>query len=552
MFTNNHFNLLQKTIVKVFILLLILIPLQSQSQSVTFSEKPVDDDIAKASLIIKGTLLEHSSKIEDIPSYLRNDQDKIVTTVPHSIYTTYTFSVDEVIKGKYGEKNITIKVLGGCDDESASCDDYKYNYAFETNQQNIVFLKYDEENQIFRTTQDSYNPLDESNNINFTDKKLATSKTNIPPIANFNWSCNFLTCFFNANGSYDPDGFILFYWWSFFGVGSASGFAPVIYYPTGGAYIVSLQVQDNNFANSFIVTWVVNVTAPPVIENPDEYDDIAIRGYTDDVDGDAVSWPGGANTVQDHNFHDSGDTDWTMVWISSAATRNFSTEMVGNNSDTKIEVYKVTNVIVNPNYPNQNRFIINSKQLVGSDNSVGNSSVSVNTEANFLYVMKVESRTGDFGSNTDYKVRINTINHTPDQYDDIAIRGFTDDYEGDAVAWPGGVNTVHNHTFHDSGDADWTMVWISVSATRNFTTELVGANSDTKIEVYKFTDVSVNPSYPNDNRFIINAKTLVGSDSSVGDSSVTVNVDAGFLYAVKVQSRTGTYGAGTDYKVRIN
>ncbi|MBL4659405.1 MAG: S8 family peptidase, partial [Alcanivoracaceae bacterium] len=236
------------------------------------------------------------------------------------------------------------------------------------------------------------------------------------------------------------------------------------------------------------------------IEDPDQYDDVAIRGYTDDVDGDAVSWPGGANTVHDHNFHDSGDTDWTMVWISTTDTVEFSTNMVGSNSDTKIEVYKFTNVSVNPSYPKTNRFIINSKILVGSDNGAGDSSVTVNVDAGFLYAVKVQSRIGNFGTGTDYEVRIKSIDNPPDQYDDLTIRGYTDDYEGDAVSWPGGANTVQNHNFHDSGDTDWTMVWIPTSGTTEFSTNMVGSNSDTKIEVYKFTNVSANPNYPNTNR----------------------------------------------------
>ncbi len=46
---------------------------------------------------------------------------------------------------------------------------------------------------------------------------------------------------------------------------------------------------------------------------------------------------------------------------------------------------------------------------------------------------------------------------SPDSYDDVATRGYTDAYEGDAVAWPG-VNGYHFRDFNDAGDDDWTMV----------------------------------------------------------------------------------------------
>jgi len=295
--------------------------------------------------------------------------------------------------------------------------------------------------------------------------------------------------------------------------------------------------------------------SPVLIEEgptPDEYDDEAIRGYTDDYEGDAVAWPGGSSTVQNHNFHDSGDVDWTMVWISSTGTKSFKAEMIGANSDTKIKVYKVTDGIENPAYPGQGRLIINSWELVASDSSVGDSFVTVNADAGFLYVMKTESRTGHSGAGTEYQVKIRTVAHSPDEYDDIALRGYTDDNEGDAVAWPGGASTVQNHNFHDSGDVDWTMVWISSSGTRSFRADMIGVNSDTKIKVYKVTDGIENPNYPGQGRIIINSWVLVGSDSSTGNSFVSVATEADTLYIMKTESKTGTYGPGTNYRVRIN
>jgi hypothetical protein len=281
--------------------------------------------------------------------------------------------------------------------------------------------------------------------------------------------------------------------------------------------------------------------------SPDEYDDIAIRGYDDDIDGDAVSLVNG--TSQTHNFHDSGDQDWTMVWSSAVNEVNVSTQMVGNNSDTTLEVYKVTDIIVNPNFPNQNRFIINSKQLVGSDNSIGNSSFTFNSEVNFLYVMKVTSRTGDFGMNTDYNISLTNSPIVEDAYDNISIRGYDDDIDGDAESLLNGVPQIHN--FHDSGDQDWTMVWSSNVDVINVSTQMIGNNSDTTLEIYKVTDIIVNPNFPNQNRFIINSKQLVGSDSSVGNSSVTFNAEANFLYVMRVVSRTNSFGNDTDYQIEL-
>ncbi|MCF6301262.1 MAG: S8 family peptidase [Proteobacteria bacterium] len=138
----------------------------------------------------------------------------------------------------------------------------------------------------------------------------------------------------------------------------------------------------------------------------------------------------------------------------------------------------------------------------------------------------------------------------PDQYDDVpAQRAYNDNQPGDAVAWLA-ESTVQNHNFHIAGDVDWTMAWVSQSMTLEFSTELIGANSDTKIEVFKYTDVELHPT--DSGRFIVNAMVSVGSDSGVGNSSVTIPLEGGFLYGVKVESRTASFGPGTEYRVRIN
>jgi hypothetical protein len=69
---------------------------------------------------------------------------------------------------------------------------------------------------------------------------------NNPPIASFTYSCNLLTCNFNAGGSSDSDGKIVSYDWNFgvSGVTASHGFA------ANGSYLVSVTVTDDDGASS--------------------------------------------------------------------------------------------------------------------------------------------------------------------------------------------------------------------------------------------------------------------------------------------------------------
>lgn len=66
------------------------------------------------------------------------------------------------------------------------------------------------------------------------------------PIADFTITCTYLDCFVAAGNSYDPDGWIVDYYWNFVGVGlSGSGETASHTYESPGTYTVLLQVTDN-------------------------------------------------------------------------------------------------------------------------------------------------------------------------------------------------------------------------------------------------------------------------------------------------------------------
>jgi len=78
----------------------------------------------------------------------------------------------------------------------------------------------------------------------FTDGAVATG--NLPPNAAFAFSCNGLTCDFDASGSTD-DGTIVAYSWSASGVGSIGSSLTIAYpFPAAGSYTVTLTVTDDS------------------------------------------------------------------------------------------------------------------------------------------------------------------------------------------------------------------------------------------------------------------------------------------------------------------
>lgn len=75
---------------------------------------------------------------------------------------------------------------------------------------------------------------------------------NYPPVANFTYTVNELSVTFNASSSYDPDGEILVWYWTF-GDG-ASGVGETVFYNylLSGTYNVTLTVVDDNSAEDSI------------------------------------------------------------------------------------------------------------------------------------------------------------------------------------------------------------------------------------------------------------------------------------------------------------
>jgi len=92
------------------------------------------------------------------------------------------------------------------------------------------------------------------------------------PLANaggpYQGTINTMTTF-NASGSYDPDGTITTYQWSFGDNSTASGVSPTHIYATPGTYTVTLQVTDNKGADATAYTSIVIRHSSSQADNPE-------------------------------------------------------------------------------------------------------------------------------------------------------------------------------------------------------------------------------------------------------------------------------------------
>jgi PKD repeat protein len=96
-----------------------------------------------------------------------------------------------------------------------------------------------------------------------TVRNVTVDNVNDPPVASFTYTCDGLTCDFDASGSSDPDGTIASYDWTFGDGGTDTGVAPSHIYGAGGPYTVILTVTDNEGATGQ-TSHAVESNGPPV------------------------------------------------------------------------------------------------------------------------------------------------------------------------------------------------------------------------------------------------------------------------------------------------
>jgi PKD repeat protein len=85
---------------------------------------------------------------------------------------------------------------------------------------------------------------------NTASRQQVVKLVNALPVPLFTTSCDLLTCTLNGSGSFDSDGTIASYAWTFGDNTTGSGASVSHSYPAAGSYTVALTVTDNNGASS--------------------------------------------------------------------------------------------------------------------------------------------------------------------------------------------------------------------------------------------------------------------------------------------------------------
>jgi PKD repeat protein len=125
----------------------------------------------------------------------------------------------------------------------------------------------------------------------------------VPPVAVFTVSCTDAVCAFNGSGSYDPDGTIATYAWTFGDGVTGTGATASHTYAAAGTYTASLRVTDNQGLQG-TVSHPVTVTAP--------------RSHVGDLDGATTGSGGSWTATVTVVIHGSGEAVLANATVTGA------------------------------------------------------------------------------------------------------------------------------------------------------------------------------------------------------------------------------------------
>ncbi len=281
-------------------------------------------------------------------------------------------------------------------------------------------------------------------------------------------------------------------------------------------------------------------------DGPDSYDHVSTRGYSDDIVGDASPWLSSQNS-HNHNFHDAGDIDWSIVAVGAGGSAEFRTELVGASAAVSLSVFRWNSAT--PRADDPNRYTNVSQTFLHSDTSSGENRVTVYNSSNAtrIYAIKAFSRNGVTGADSAYKIHINRA-FKPDNYDREHLRGYNDDYVGDGESWLVG-HTYQEKNFHDKNDQDWVIVAVPAGQTISYSLQRIGSEARPKMSLYEWTAANVHPT--NSSRFTDVQQILLGSSTSTITRTNTSSSTK--IYAIRIFSSVSSYwGSRTTYRLKKN
>jgi len=160
---------------------------------------------------------------------------------------------------------------------------------------------------------------------------------NQPPVASFTYSCTNLTCVFDGSSSYDPDGGITWYSWSY-NPGSGAYQTDTHSFPAAGTYNVTLTVwdTDNKQASSTRSVTVTGANAPPVASFSFHCSTLQCTFDSSSSDSD------GTITDSSWNFGDGTTSPYGTHIYAAAGSYNVTLTVTDNNNATASQTKTVT------------------------------------------------------------------------------------------------------------------------------------------------------------------------------------------------------------------
>ena len=134
---------------------------------------------------------------------------------------------------------------------------------------------------------------------------------------------------------------------------------------------------------------------------PDYYDNVALRGYSDNSPGDAAILSAG-DVAQQHNFHVAGDEDWTIFALGDGQGVRVQTFQDGNTA-AKMVAYRVDGPYQQI-APNRWDISLSDLTFLTSDTSSGNNQLDIINNTGELQVYVIKSYGSSAGNDTAYRI----------------------------------------------------------------------------------------------------------------------------------------------------
>ncbi|MEJ2363717.1 MAG: S8 family serine peptidase, partial [Deltaproteobacteria bacterium] len=226
---------------------------------------------------------------EDVKTILQDTADEVEPACGHGVINAYealwtvansdnppSVKIKYPLEGEFVSGKIRVKIDATDHNDAAGALTVEWNVdggAWKPTTYNSVPGLYESEEWDTSEVIDGQHFInaratDSAGNKTVVSNSVLMNNVNDPPVVSFTYTCSGLMCDFDASGSYDPDGTIQNYDWSF-GDGTqsepGSGATVSHTYAEAGTYTVSITVIDDGDASNFYSEDIPVNEGPPTM-----------------------------------------------------------------------------------------------------------------------------------------------------------------------------------------------------------------------------------------------------------------------------------------------